>query len=306
MQNIGMPSDRIKCPNCGEVMPITETLHRQLADEVRAAIQEEVVQRQQELAAKEKELRVKESHLQRAEGELEVRVATRVKAEKQKLTDSALQVARTEVAVQLQDLQKEAASKEEELKKSRESELQLLQAKRELQTAKDALELQVARQLEQERGQIREAALKEADEVHRLREAEKDLRLAQALKMNEDLRRKLEQGSQQIQGEVLELDLERTLRSENPLDEISEVPKGVRGADLLHKVTSRAGLVAGLILWEAKNTKNWGEGWIGKLKEDQRAAKADVAVIVSDVLPKSMDGFGFRMGVDYHLGMRPL
>ena len=130
-----------------------------------------------------------------------------------------------------------------------------------------------------------------------MKDAEKDLRLAQALNMNEDLRRKLEQGSQQIQGEVLELDLERILRNENPLDEISEVPKGIRGTDLLHKVTSRTGLVAGIIIWEAKNTKNWGEGWIAKLKEDQRAAKADIAVIVSDVLPKGMDGFGFKDGV---------
>ncbi len=290
-----MPNDRIICPNCGELIPITETLHRQLADEARAAVQQEVVQRQQELVAKEKELGAKESKLQQAESELEARVAARLKAEKTKLADSALQVARTEVAVQLQDLQTEAASKDKELKKSRESELQLLKAKRELQTAKDALELQVARQLEQERGQIRETALKDADEAHRLKDAEKDLRLSQALKMNEDLRRKLEQGSQQIQGEVLELDLERTLRNENPLDEISEVPKGVRGADLLHKVTSRTGLVAGLIIWEAKNTKNWGEGWITKLKEDQRAAKADIPVIGLTCCPRGWMGLALRM-----------
>ena len=148
MKDNKMPNDRIKCPNCGELIPITETLHRQLADEARAALQQEVVQRQQEIVAKEKELGAKESKLQQAESELEARVAARVKAEKAKLTDSALQTARTEVAVQLQDLQKESASKDKELTKFRESELQLLQAKRELQNAKDALELQVARQLE--------------------------------------------------------------------------------------------------------------------------------------------------------------
>src|ERR1700757_5262621 len=123
MKDTKMPNDRIKCPNCGELIPITETLQRQLAEEARAAIQQEVVQRQQELIAREKELGAKESKLQQAESELDARVAARVKAEKAKLTDSALQMARTEVAVQLQDLQKEAASKDKELKKTPETQL---------------------------------------------------------------------------------------------------------------------------------------------------------------------------------------
>jgi len=109
--------------------------------------------------------------------------------------------------------------------------------------------------------------------------------------------RRLEQGNQQVQGEVLEIELEQTLRDQCPLDGILEVPKGVHGADVLQTVNSRAGYSCGLIIWEAKNTKNWGNDWVGRLKENQRQAKADVAVLVSEVVPKDVDSFGFRDGV---------
>ena len=227
----------------------------------------------------------------------EARLQERLKAESEKLKSSALEAARAEVAVQLQDFQKETESKNKELKKLRENELQLLQEKRQLQSAKENLDLEIARKLDQERAQIRESALKEADEKHRLKDAEKELQLTQARKANEELRRKLEQGSQQLQGEVLELDLEHSLRNDNPSDDISEVAKGVYGADLLQVVKNRNGLIAGTIIWEAKNTKNWNDSWIAKLKTDQMSAKADAAVIVSDVLPKGIDGFGHKDGV---------
>src|SRR3989339_691034 len=121
--------------------------------------------------------------------------------------------------------------------------------------------------------------------------------LTDATKAKDELARKLEQGSQQTQGEVLELELEEILRAQFPQDEILPVPKGVKGADIIQKVLDRSGRVCGQIVWESKKTKNWVEGWIQKLKEDQRAIKADLAVIVSVVLPEDVKGFALRSSV---------
>lgn len=291
------PIDTINCPSCGNPIPITETLRHQLAEEAKAEVQQEVIKRQRALDSKEKELQAKEAKLQDTEKEIASRVAAQVKAEKAKLTSEALKAARAEVSVEVQDLESRAAKNEQKLRESEKKELDLLKEKRELESARRTLELDVARQLSKERDQIREEAIKEASEQHHLKDREREQILQQALKANEDLKRRLEQGSQQIQGEILELELDQMLRDQCPLDEILEVPKGVRGADVLQRVNSRAGYSSGLIIWEAKNTKNWGNDWVGRLKENQRQAKADVAVLVSEVVPKDVDSFGFRDGV---------
>jgi hypothetical protein len=291
------PIDTIKCPSCGNPIPITETLRHQLAEEAKAELQQELTKQQQALFSKEKELQTKEAKLQDSEKEIASRVATQVKAEKAKLTNEALKAARAEVSLQVQDLESRAAEKDQKLRESEKKELELLKEKRELESAKRTLELNVARQLDSKCQEIREATLKEAFEQHQLKYAEKEQQLQLARKANEELRRRLEQGPQQIQGEVLELELDQMLRDQCPLDEILEVPKGVRGADVLQRVNSHAGYSCGLIIWEAKNTKNWGNDWVGRLKENQRLAKADVAVLVSEVVPKDVDSFGFRDGV---------
>jgi len=291
------PSDSIKCPKCGELIPITETLHNQLTEEARAELKRELAREQRSLTLREKELQAREAKLQEAEEDIENRVAKRLSAQKAKLSKDALEKAREEVSLELKQLQQEGAEKERRLQEARGNELQLRKEKRELETAKRNLELEVARKVDAERQRIREEALKEADEQHRLKDAEKDHKLQEALKVNEELNRKLQQGSQQIQGEVLELDLEHVLRDCCRFDEILPVPKGVRGADVLQRVNSRSGVYCGLIIWEAKHTKNWSDTWIPKLKSDQQEAKADIAALVTDVLPKDIDCFGRRDGV---------
>jgi hypothetical protein len=106
-----------------------------------------------------------------------------------------------------------------------------------------------------------------------------------------------EQGSQQLQGEVQELHLESILRAKFPRDNIEPVPKGEYGGDILHRVLGPTGQVCGTILWESKRTKNWSDGWLSKLREDQRAAKAEIAVIVSQALPKNVEIFDLTDGV---------
>lgn len=112
----------------------------------------------------------------------------------------------------------------------------------------------------------------------------------------ETLRAKIQQGSQQAQGETLELEIESKLKSEFPADKITEVKKGQRGADVLQEVVDRLGRSCGLILWESKNAQ-WSNDWIEKLREDQRQAKADLAVLISVNLPKGIESFVYREGI---------
>ena len=140
-------------------------------------------------------------------------------------------------------------------------------------------------------------AKREAEEAERLKVAERDQKIASMQRTIEELQRKAEQGSQQTQGEVQELELESLLRSKFLYDTIEPVPKGDYGGDVLHRVVSQSGVACGTILWESKRTKNWGPSWLAKLREDQRAAKAEISVLVSQALPEGVDTFDVIEGV---------
>jgi len=184
-----------------------------------------------------------------------------------------------------------------QIEEMQKTELNLRKEKTAFEDDKRAFELEKQRQLDKEREKIRHDAQEKAEEEMRLKISEKDKQLQDAMKVNLELQRKLQQGSQQTQGEVLELELEEILKTEFQYDEIMPVPKGVSGADIIQKVKDRSGRLCGQIAWESKKTKAWSDGWIQKLKGDQRTIKADLAVIVSAVLPEGVKGFVFRDGV---------
>jgi hypothetical protein len=282
--------DRISCPNCGSSIPISETLSHQLAEKASARFKAESVKQQQVIAQRERELAAREEALAST-------VSQQVEAAKAALAKEASQKARSAVEVELQDLRRQADEKEKLLLSAQAAELELRQQKRLLEDREKALELEVARKLDEERRNIEQATTKRLDEEHRLRDAEKDKKLQDIQRVNEELRRKLQQGSQQTQGEVLELELETLLANTFPFDSVSPVPKGVTGADLVQKVVSPSGHGCGTIVWEAKRTKAWSDGWIQKLKDDQRALKAEIAVIVSEALPRDCHNFSHVNGV---------
>jgi len=162
---------------------------------------------------------------------------------------------------------------------------------------KDEMELNMKKQLLEEEEKIRTEAAKKAEEEQHTKLLAKDKQLADTLKELEEARRKLQQGSQQTQGEVFELEFEKLLAEHYPHDKIEEVKKGVRGGDIVQEVWDSRGNMVGKILWELKNTKNWSEGWIDKLKEDQRNSNADEAILISEILPDDMKIAGFRKSV---------
>jgi len=200
--------------------------------------------------------------------------------------------------LEITNLRKALAEKEAKMTEFRQQELKLREEKRKLEEREKELEIEVQRKLDEERKKAEEKVFRQVQEQFRLRELEKDKTISDLKKALEEAQRKAQQGSQQTQGEVLELDLEETLRRSFPGDEIEPVGKGVRGADVRQIVKSQGGVICGVILWESKRTKAWTDDWTVKLKSDLRAEGANVPVIVSETLPKeAQNGLGVKDGV---------
>lgn len=256
-----MAEQSISCPSCGKKIPLTRALRADI------------------------EASVKEDYDRRLADEIaSARTAAAQDAEKKSFRD---------LAVLRDELQSQAL----ELKQARELELAMRKRERELERKQQDVELTVARTLDEERTRIVAETQHRLAEQHRLKDGEKERQLSDMRRQIEDLKRKAEQGSQQLQGEAGEGALESALRAAFPWDAITPVAQGLRGADLHQIVIDPRGTRCGAILWECKNAKNWSDGWIAKLKEDQRALRADVAVLVTTCLPKGSHRLTFVDGV---------
>jgi len=225
-------------------------------------------------------------------------------AEKRKLAEQAKLDGRRDAELELRAARDDAAAKAKLLAEAQRNELELRRDRQKLDDERRALDLEIQRRLDEARGSVREQTLKEVAEQQKLRDEQQRLRDAEAEKVNADLKRRIEeltrrieQGSQQLQGEVAELDLEATLRAAFPRDTIEPVAKGQSGGDCLQRVLSPAGTAAGAILWESKRTKAWSDGWLAKLRDDQRSARADVAVLLTQALPRGVERFELIEGV---------
>jgi hypothetical protein len=272
-----MSQQAINCPSCGTKIEITEVLSHEIEEKLREQYAGDLKKKEstflKELEAREQEFREK------------------LLSERRKIEEKIQKQAAESYSLEITDLKNQLDERSKKLEVARKQEAELLIKKRELEDAKSSLELEMARRLDQERGKIKEEVSSKLDEEHRLKDAEKDKQLADMRRQIDDLKRKAEQGSQQMQGEVLELEVESLLKREFPFDVIEPVGKGVRGGDVLQRVQSQSGGRCGTILWEIKRTKTWSDGWVQKLKDDQREAKADEAVIVSEALPKGFNRF---------------
>ncbi len=199
---------------------------------------------------------------------------------------------------ELKQLQEELESKKEKLATAEGAELKLRKDKLALEEEKRSFEIQKQRAIDEERAKIREQTLNEATDSWRLKEKEFEKKLSDMKLALDDAQRKATQSSQQLQGEVAELDLENSLRVEFPTDVVQPVGKGIRGADISQTVKTSMGNVCGTILFEIKRTKAWANDWPKKFKDDLRAAKANTGVIVSTVLPdEAKSGLGLVEGV---------
>lgn len=267
-----MAIDTIQCPSCGKRIPLTKALTGQIEESLRKDLQRESREREQELRAEfEERLREEKKH--------------------------SLAKAKKEIGAELADAQDELVDTRKKLETANKKELQLLRKQKELQDKQANLELEIERRVVAAQESIMKKATDLAGEKHRLKDQEKDKRIADFSRQVEDLQRKLEQSSQQLQGEVAELDLESVLRTAFPYDEVEPVAKGTRGADIIWTIRNVQGTPCGQVVWEAKTAKNWSDTWLAKAKDDQRRRKAACAVVVSVNLPDGVQHFGNMEGV---------
>ena len=265
---------------------------------------QKTAQKEAEINKREESIREQRTALEKTEKELDQKIAEKLKSERGTIVAEEEKKARAALSDQITKAQQDKTAIEELLKERdvklaevQKNELELRKDRQKLQEEKAEFELEMQRALDVERTKIRANVQKDADEQSRLKIAEKDKTISDLQGRLQEALRKAEQGSQQLQGEVQELELESLLKAKFPQDSVEPVPKGEYGGDVLHRVFNSFGQGCGTILWESKRTKNWSDTWLTKLREDQRAAKADIGIIMSEVLPKDMKTFNLVEGV---------
>lgn len=303
-----MTEPTIICPSCKTEIRLTESLAAPLIEATRKQFEEKLSQKDAEINEREAGLRAREQAVTDAKRTLDEQVAdqveTRLKAERERLIAEEAKKAKRASAEELEtqrreieDLQEIIRTRDGKLAEAQKEQAALLKKQRELDDAKRELDLTVEKRVQEGLNEVRDQARRETEESLKLKVLEKDQTIASMQQKIEELKRKAEQGSQQLQGEVQEVELEEVLRSKFPFDRIEPVPKGEFGGDVVQRVFGSNGQPAGTILWESKRTKNWSDGWLSKLREDQRTAKAEIAVLVTQALPKGVEAFDVVDGV---------
>ena len=266
--------------------------------------QKKLADKEDQVTKRELALKEEQATLEKSKQDLEAQFQERLEKERAQIASEETRKAKMLLdgeleasTKQLNELQDLLNVREEKLKAALQAQADLLRKERALEDEKREMDLTIEKRIQESLNQTREKAKKEAEEELKYRIAEREQTISAMQKQIEDLKRRAEQGSQQLQGEVLEVELENVLATKFPGDQILPVPKGEHGGDLLHRVVSSYAQPCGTILWETKRTKTWSDGWLIKLRDDQRAAKAEIAVIVSHALPKDVETFDFVDGV---------
>ena len=294
----------IICPKCKAEIKLTESLAAPLVESIRLDYEKRLTQKDADMARRETTLREREAAMAKARESLDDQVAEKLKLERARIVTEESKKARAALANDLDQKARELAElqdvlkvRDQKLAEAQNAQADLIRKQRELDDAKREMELTIEKRVQGSLSTTRDQARKEAEESVKFKVMEKEQTITAMQKQIEELKRRAEQGSQQLQGEVQELELEALLRAKFPRDTIEPVPKGEHGGDVLQRIHGPLGQTCGTILWESKRTKNWSDGWLVKLREDQRAAKAEIAVLVTQALPKDMDTFDLVEGV---------
>jgi hypothetical protein len=299
-----MTDPQIVCPNCRTEIRLTEQLAAPLIAETRRKFDQQLAAKEADFGRRESALRQAQDELAQAKATVNEQVLAKLKSERAQIAQVEAARARQAVADeignrdrQLAELHEAMVSKDAKLAEAQKAQAEMMRKQRELDEAKREFELTVEKKVQEGLGAVRDKARLEAEDSLKAKVAEKETQIAGMQRQIEELRRKAEQGSQQLQGEALEIELESQLRARFARDLIEPVPKGEFGGDVLHRVLGPTGQACGTILWESKRTKAWSDGWLVKLRGDQRAAKAEIAMIVSTALPKGVESFDLIDGV---------
>ncbi len=319
--------NNIKCPKCGNIFSVESVLEQELSIRLRNEIEQEVQKKEKLLAEKEAEFQKSKT--------LQDQTIKAILAEKQKELESLLkQKLKEEMQLEVKRLSDENSEKNEKIKKLLLQETELKKQESILKEKAEQVEFEIQKRMLEESKKIREDAEKRANEkaslmlqfkdeelkqkqqdldivIHKrtreeiekvrtqeqMKQAELQKQIDDQKKLVDEMKRKAEQGSMQIQGEVQELVLEDLLRESYPFDFVEEVAKGVKGADCIQNVRNNFGTTCGQIIYESKRTKTFTKEWTEKLKSNMLLQKADIPVLVTQILPQGLTHFGFYEGV---------
>lgn len=299
-----MSEPTITCPKCKSEIRLTESLAAPLLEQTRVEFQQKLSAKDLEITRREEAVAKSTAEVEQQRSAIESQIATRLDAERIRIAKEEGDRAKRSAAEDLAAKDRELAEAGERLKQTNEklataqkAEAELLKKSRELDDAKREMDLTIQRAITEGVDEARTKARKDAEDSMSLKVREKEEQISGMQRQIEELKRRAEQGSQQLQGEVQELVLEEALRARFPFDLIEPVAKGVFGGDVVQRVVGAGGQPCGSILWETKRTKAWSDSWLTKLRDDKRAAKADLALLVSHTLPKDLETFDLVDGV---------
>ncbi len=293
-----MEHNQISCPNCKHAFSINsaiasdieKTLTQKLKNELNQQVEDWKKREAEKYEQKEQQ---REVELKRKEQEL----AESIEKQRKTMADEIRERLIKESSASIESLNKQLENQTEMISGLRKKEIDFLEKERALKDEKDKMELEKKQFELQIQDQIKEKLSKDFETKYDLIIKEKEKQLEDQKKLAAEMQRKAEQGSMQLQGEVQEMGLEEMLKNTFIYDEISEVGKGIRGADVIQTVKNELGQICGKIIYESKRTQNFGGDWIEKLKDDQRQIGAEIAVLVTQTMPKDMERFGEKDGV---------
>ena len=292
---------KINCTNCGFELDVSDALEKRIRQEEQQKFSAKLVEAESGFKRKESELAQKEAALKDQLAEIDKQVAEKTRAElarKEKaLVHQAEENAKSRFEVQLKSLSEEAAESKKQLQGLKSAQIENERLKRQIDSQKQDIELEYEKKLSLKLKEETETISKKESERHEGIILELKKQLEDQRTLAEEMKRKAEQGSQQLQGEVQELMIEEFLRTTFPSDEVEEIGKGKTGADVKQTVRNRFGTVSGIIVYESKNTKGFQNDWIEKLKSDAEREKADLAVLVTKTMPKNREHLGLMNGV---------
>jgi hypothetical protein len=293
-----MTEPRIICPKCKASMKLTESLTAPLIAKTRKQVKEQLAEKEREFAKREVNLRNSQKAITQARQAIDTEVRQKLRAERTAIAESEAVKARLALGAEIEQrdellaqLQNNLKANNTKLAEAQRAHADVIRKTRELDDAKRELELSVQKKVQESLSAVRDQAKTEAEDGLKAKVSEREAQIAGMQRQIEELRRKADQGSQQVQGEALEFELERSLRDKFPGDIIEAVPKGEFGGDIIQRVRNGSGRVCGTMLWEAKSTKAWSNRWLEKLRSDQRSANAEIGLLVSNVLPTGLETF---------------
>src|ERR1700761_516834 len=294
----------VVCPKCSHQIPLTESIAAPLLEAERRKFQEKLLERETEFSRKSDELRKQQTDLAKARKGFEEQIKQRLETERQQVIATESKKAREQVANDLSAMKERLAESQQllevrnvKLAEAQKAQADALRKQRELDEKTRELEITIEKRVQSSQAELVAKARQDASDELKSQVSQKDAQIDSLGRTVEELKRKLEQGSQQTQGEAFELELESLLRGKFPLDLVEPVAKGEAGGDIVQTVNGQVGSPAGVILWELKNTRNWSDGWLPKLRDNKRSAKADVALMISTALPKGVESFDLVDGV---------